>query len=166
MGDVFSEFKNLLSKHNKNGVPIQTKWAVVKSVDVSAGTMVAIVDDLEYYDILIGLGSVLTVPKVDTRCLIGIIENKHGAFLIDARDIEKIIFNKGDFGGLVISQEVASQINELKSDLNQLKSLISNWVVSPSDGGAALRSLLTSWSNSQLKAVEKTQLESKQITHG
>lgn len=91
MTDSISEFKKLLFGKTKEAIPVQTFWAIVKSVDIATQTMVAIVDDLEYFDILIGLGSLLTVPKVNTLCLIGIIENKHGAFLIDAKEIEKQI---------------------------------------------------------------------------
>lgn len=48
-------------------------------------------DELEYYDVLLGLGSVDVKPKVGSNCLIGFINNSETLpFLIMADEVEEI----------------------------------------------------------------------------
>lgn len=83
------EFKKLLAKKNKESIPVQTIWGVVHSVNENDKTMDVMVNGIEYFDVLLGLGAIVTIPKKGSRCLIGIIENKHGGFLIDASEIQR-----------------------------------------------------------------------------
>jgi hypothetical protein len=54
-------------------------------------TVLGIDDDLEYYDVLLGLGSVDVKPKVGSNCLIGFINNSETLpFLIMADEVEEI----------------------------------------------------------------------------
>lgn len=87
------KLKKTLSELAKNSTPIQTVWVEVTEVDWEERTMTAIgVDDeLEYYDVLLGLGSIDLKPKKGSTCLIGIIENQDTAsFLINADNVEEI----------------------------------------------------------------------------
>ena len=54
------KLKQTLSELQKNNTPTQTVWVEVKEVDWEAKTMtvLGIDDELEYYDVLLGLGSV------------------------------------------------------------------------------------------------------------
>lgn len=56
----------------------------------------------------------------------------------------------GDSENMVRYAPVGSTVQELQDDVNQLKQLISSWVVVPNDGGAALKAVLASWSSSPL----------------
>lgn len=92
-GQELNEFISLLNKKADGAVKIQTHWAVVQSVDWEAKTMVVkdLVDDLEFYDVLLGLGSFYRKPKVGTSCLIGIILNNEAAsFLIEVEEVEEV----------------------------------------------------------------------------
>lgn len=87
------KLKQTLSELQKNNTPTQTVWVEVKEVDWDEKTMVAlgIDDELEYYDVLLGLGSVDVKPKVGSNCLIGFINNSETLpFLIMAEVVEEI----------------------------------------------------------------------------
>ena len=87
------KLKQTLSELQKNNTPTQTVWVEVKEVDWEEKTMtvLGIDDDLEYYDVLLGLGSVDVKPKVGSNCLIGFINNSETLpFLIMAEVIEEI----------------------------------------------------------------------------
>lgn len=88
------EFNRLLGQRIRELIPIQTTWATVKSVKWDTKTMTAtgLNDDLDYFDVLLGIGSQARKPKVGTKCLIGIIGNSANAFLIEADELEEIYF--------------------------------------------------------------------------
>lgn len=75
----------------KSFAQVQTIWVEASEIDWENKTMTAIgvADDLPYYDILLGLESLIVKPKKDTTCLIGLIENDATKpFLIWANEIE------------------------------------------------------------------------------
>lgn len=87
------KLKQTLSELQKNNTPTQTVWVEVKEVDWEEKTMtvLGIDDELEYYDVLLGLGSVDVKPKVGSNCLIGFINNSETLpFLIMADEVEEI----------------------------------------------------------------------------
>ena len=110
----------------KGNIPIQTVWVTVSEVDWEERTMTAIGidDELEYYDVLLGLGSIDLKPKVGSSCLIGIIENRDTAsFLIMVDEIEEIDINADRCqlninDGFLLKKENESLAN-LMSDLLQ-----------------------------------------------
>lgn len=98
-GEELNEFVNLLEVKAKGNAKIQVHWAEVTTVDWSAKTMTVkdLINDLEFYDVLLGLGSVFKKPTVGTKCLIGLIlNNDAAAFLIEAEEIEEVSFTVGD----------------------------------------------------------------------
>lgn len=97
MGGI-SEFNQLISQRIKELIPVQTAWATVKNIDWDKKTMTAtgLVDDLDYYDVLLGIGGDYKKPKEGTKCLIGIVSNSANAFLITAEEVEEIIFTSGE----------------------------------------------------------------------
>lgn len=79
----------------KSQVPIQTEWVTVKSVNWDDKTMVGTgeLNDLDYEDVLLGLGAVYKKPKVGSLALVGKINNSAGCFLIDCEGYEEIELN-------------------------------------------------------------------------
>ena len=55
----------------------------------------------------------------------------------------QIIFNGGENNGLVISQNLSDRLNEIESAILQLQTDFTTWVPVPSDGGAALKTLIS-----------------------
>ncbi|NCQ58955.1 MAG: hypothetical protein GW794_14140, partial [Flavobacteriales bacterium] len=66
MGKEIDEFTRLLKAQQKSVVNPQLVWATVKSVDYTKKTMSAtsVVDELDYFNVLLGLGSFYRKPKV------------------------------------------------------------------------------------------------------
>lgn len=102
----------------KRHVKVQVAWATVKSVDWDTKTMVAtgVADDLDYNDVLLGLGACYRKPKVGTKCLLGLIENNDAAsFLIEAEELELVEWNGGVNEGLVKVKALEDNLNALKN---------------------------------------------------
>jgi len=158
---------------------IQVQLAKVVSVDETAMTCDATIDNLEVFDIRLRSvidsqdKGVLVVPKLGSYVLVGLIDNKiESAFVCGFGEVDKvrimcddIEFNGGEFGGLVKSQEVANEVNELKDEINALKNIINTWLPVAADGGLALKTLLTTWLNPMSLAL-KENLENEKVTHG
>jgi len=99
MSKELDEFTRLLKQQQKNAVNPQLIWAIVNSVDWDTKTMTAesIVDGLEYYNVLLGLGSFYRKPKVGTKCLLGVLGNKASAtFLVEAEAFEEANFKSDE----------------------------------------------------------------------
>lgn len=97
MGGI-SEFNQLISQKIRELIPVQTAWATAKEVDWDKKTMTAtgLVDDLDYHNVLLGIGGDFKKPKAGTKCLIGIVSNSANAFLITADEVEEIVFISGE----------------------------------------------------------------------
>lgn len=183
---VYDELRNILFDQQKNAFTIQVEWVKCKSVDWDKKTMTAIGlnDDLEFFDVLLGVGMVYTKPKPDTKCLIGMIENKASqAFLITCDQVDEILlqttegklklqidgdtwkWNDGNNEGIVKVVPLTDDLNAIKNDINQLKQLFGSWVVVPQDGGQALKTILATWIGSQLQQSNKNNLQNSKIKH-
>lgn len=127
-----SRFNELLGNKYKALSEVQTAWCRVISVDWNNKVMdvVGIVDDLEYYDVLLGLGPELKKPSSGSLCIIGIIGNEPGnSFLIDAEKLEEIEINIGESllnikeSGFVLKQNSESLkdvLNDMISEINKI----------------------------------------------
>lgn len=125
------EFNRLLGQRIRELIPITMTWATVKSVDWEQKTMTAtgLSDDLDYFDVLLGIGSEVRKPKVGTKCLIALIGNSANAILIEADQLEQfqiqvgtskmiikpegIIVQKGGENLKVILNDMISEINKI-----------------------------------------------------
>lgn len=105
MSAALEEFTQLLQKQGKSQIPIQTEWCIVKAVDWEDKTMVveSVVNGLDYFDVLLGLGSVYKKPEVGTKALIGLIANTEACFMLDCEAFTEM---------LVVSAESKFTINE------------------------------------------------------
>lgn len=134
MADELNEFEKLFKHHSKKGIKPQLVWAIVENVDWVNKTMTvkSLLDDLEYFDVLLGVGSVYKKPVIGTKCLLGVIGNKASAtFLIEAEAVEEITF-KSDKSVFVIKEEgfVVKQDDEnLKDVLNDFIDEVNKIVV-------------------------------------
>jgi hypothetical protein len=172
-----------LNNGAKDQVKVQTCWVVAGAVDWQEKTMTAkgVSDDLEYFDISLGLGSFFRKPKTGTICLIGLIENQDAAtFLIDAEDVEEFSissgdnvllldpngwsFNGGQNGGLVNWPKALTEFNKTKAVVDTIASLLQNWVPVASDGGAALQ-LAAKAALGSLKTGTYSNLEDTKVKH-
>ncbi|MDQ8012045.1 MAG: hypothetical protein REI96_06335 [Flavobacterium nitrogenifigens] len=126
-----TQFNQILGQKIKELIPVQTVWAVVKDVDWENKTMTATgeIDDLDYYDVLLGIGDHYHKPKIGAKCLIGSIGNSANTFLFSADEVEETIFKRGDSEltikaeGFIIKQSDESLkkvLNDMIDEINKI----------------------------------------------
>jgi len=137
---AISEFKQVLYEAGKRNMKVQTMWATAVAVDAEGKTMTAIgvKDELEYYGVSLGL-SVIQVPKVGSRCLLGTIDqNEANTYLIHANEVEEYSITSGESmvtvkeEGTVISRGNESLVdvhNDLIDKLGELCDAVNAIVV-------------------------------------
>lgn len=165
----------LLGNRPEGNTPSATlRWVEVASVDTDEKTMDAkgVSDGLEYFDIELGSGSMILYPITGSLCLIGIVEGMEtNGFLISATEVEKIeitasteiILNGGTLGGLVKVQELTDRLNLIEKDINSLKQKLSGWTPAPNDGGAALKTALSSYFPKSLQETQVADIENEKV---
>ena len=138
--------------------------------------------DYTYFDIPIKVlkgsqASLIEIPTVGTTCLINFRDNnvqRPQIYQVDKCDkiliqiagdngtqtleisADGFVFNEGKQGGMVILQNVVDRLNNLEDDINKLRSAFNQWIIIPSDGGAALKTAAATWMS---KSLEKTKTE-------
>jgi len=121
------EFLLLFKRHLNGNTRAAIRWVMCSDVDWDQKTMncVGSADELEYYDVSLGFGSVDTKPVVGSDCMIAILEgNESVAFMIYANRVELIEFNGGRNGGMAITPELVSQLNKTNELLQSVLSVI------------------------------------------
>lgn len=129
---AINEFSGLLAQKMKAGQAVQTAFAVVKDVDWDKKTMTAtgVVDDLDYDDVLLGLGEIYTKPKVGSLVLVGLINNQgNNSFLIWSEEVEEWIQKVGkaememkDDGFVMTAQgeSLKKVLNDFMDEVNKI----------------------------------------------
>ena len=165
--DMIEQLVSQLKNEMDARVPVQTVWAECLSVDTEQGTMVAVREELEYHDVLIGHGVDMRVPKPGTAVLLGVIENKAAAtFLILAEAYQAMRINGDAYGGIPRADVIASDLNVLVDQLNQLKQALVSWVPVPNDGGASLKLHIQAWASAPIAPVQEEALQNPSVSHG
>ncbi len=75
-----------------------------------------------------------------------------------------IVLNGGLLGGLVEIAELTKHLNNIENDINSLKALLSGWTPVAEDGGAALKTSITSWCSNTIKLTNQSDYENKNVT--
>jgi len=136
--------------------PAVSLLAQVKSVNEATFTCVLTDDDgLEFTDVLLrpvvdGNESVTLIPKVNTWALAIRMEDGDDWMIISVGEVQKIhtkcdevVYNGGTNGGLVNWPDAKAQLDKSNAVLQGILTAITSWTPVPSDGGAALKTLLT-----------------------
>lgn len=179
LSEETNKLKKTLGRMVRSHVKVQTVWAKAKTVDWANKKMVAtgVVDELDYHDVLLGLGHEYKKPAVGTLCLLGIIENQEAAsYLIYAEQVDETVYDGGENGGFVKVVELVERLNLVEKDLNDLRTALLTWTVSPNDGGAALRIALVGvaptgpavpgkWAAGTLTETTVSQIENPKMKH-
>lgn len=159
-----------LFKQHLNGTPKATlRWVTCKEVNWEEGTMNAVDDDgLTYNEVMLGTGSVIIKPKIDTDCLIGIVhDHEEMTFLISADEVDLIVYNGGENGGLINIEKLQDNLNSLKSFVESMSSAIPNALTAVGVGAAANGPAGAANYNAAMvgKSIEITAMEDTKITH-
>lgn len=124
--------------------------------------------DATFLDVRLQAGTgvgVVMIPKIGSVVMVQPINNQTGYISLYSQ-IESIKLLNGSYGGLIKIDDIVNKLNTIESDINALKTAFSTWVVVASDGGAALKTITTSWSGQPLTQTQKIDLENALITHG
>lgn len=159
----------------------------VSVVDEKQRTVdVEIEEGVELFDIKLrsvvggGKDGIVLIPKVGSQIVFAQIRGEDDFILIATSELDKIIvdvevsvevnspkilINGGDNGGIPIEKKVIDEINELKQVINDFKTLLTTWIPVPSDGGAALKTAISSWAGEMLVPTEAKALENPKVKH-
>ncbi len=77
-------------------IPVQTFWAEVTEVEQDSCNVKRLTDELEFDNVLFGLGDNFFIPKQGSKVLCGIIHNQPLAFLLYIEQIDKVILNSNE----------------------------------------------------------------------
>ena len=184
--DALDEFRENIKNAAKKQVKVTNVWATVKEVDWDAKTMTAtgIVDDLDYFDVLLGIGSIYTKPVQDSRCLIGVIENKEAAtYMIWAEEIEQMVItdqtgfewnlkdgeltmNGDNHEGIVIGPELKNQLDVMTARIDALYDAIQNAKTGANDGGKTYQSNMDTILTDVPQKEDFSNIQNDTIKHG
>lgn len=177
------QLKSLLTDKMKSHVPLQTEWVTVQEVDWEEKTMTAIGSDngLEYFDVLLGLGSMDIKPKIGSMALVGAIHNGEACFMISCEEIEAfeltdqsgfkfnlnnglLLINGDELGGIVNAKELKTQLDKNTLILQNIQTVFNSWTPVANDGGASLKALVTAFTS--LQRANLSNIENPKIKHG
>lgn len=142
MAKNINRLGSVLTDFTKRLIEVQTHWCIAKSVDWEKKTMTAtgLVDDLDFFDVNLGVGHLYRKPKLGTRCLIGIVNNNSAdAFMIDCDEVVEMIIKSGQSvqtikeSGFIIKkgdESLKEVLNDLINEINKLNDEVAKVVVS------------------------------------
>jgi len=163
--DVRGALIRLLKPYFKNKL---ADIAEVVSVDGIRCTVKSRITESTYSDIRLqsqaGNG-VYLVPAVGSVVLVQWINDTAG-YVAMYSDVESIKFLDGSYGGLIKIEDLVSKINNIESDINDIKTVFQTWVAVSGDGGAALKAAAAAWYGSPITETQKADIENDKITHG
>ena len=107
----------------------------------------------------------LIVPKLDSTVMVSF-ENEATGYVSMFSEVEEIQLNGENYEGLVRVADLTNKLNNLESDLNDLKQAFASWVVVPTDGGAALKAITSTWYGAPLSPTMQGEIENTTVKHG
>ncbi|WP_329804642.1 hypothetical protein [Flavobacterium facile] len=183
MSNKLLEFKKLLANKIHSKIPVQTEWVKVSEIDWDNKTMTAIgeLNNLEYHDVVLGIGSFNIKPKIGTIALVGAIHNGEACFMILCEEIEEIeiidksgfkfslndglmTINGDEFGGVVNAKELKTQLDKNTLIIEKIQMAFQNWTPVPNDGGASLKTASSTFVG--LAKSNFSNIENQTIKHG
>jgi len=108
-------------------------------------------------------------PKLNTHVVVTFIDQNAGfVSLVSEIDeilinCESVVFNDGKNGGLVNINDLITQIDKNTAVIKEIQKVFTSWVTVPSDGGAALKALSTSFTS--LSRADLSKIEDTKIKH-
>jgi hypothetical protein len=78
-------------------------------------------------------------------------------------DKQGAVFNGGSLGGFVKLGDLVKKINNMESQLNTLKNVLKAWVPVPTDGGSALKGVISTWAGQPITLTKTSDLENEKV---
>lgn len=177
MSDKIKDAIRMMSKETL----VQTFQATVKSVDEEKGLcdVVSERSGLETFDVMLTLNpeSSIAVPEVNSRVIVGIIENMPThTFIISIEKIAKykfvfsdsVMFNGDSYGGLVVAGELRKELNKSKNRIDNIISILKNTITAVSlyPNPAWSATILPLLESLVSENYENNDIENKKLRHG
>lgn len=124
---------------------------------------------------------VILVPADGSNVIIGSIDGPGEHFIVRCSDLVKvvvtigdttlvmdgssIVMNGGGNGGVPITGDVVTRLNNLEQDLNNIKTAFKTWTPVPNDGGSALKGAAAAWFNRSLTETVASDIEDTKVKH-
>lgn len=110
----------------------------------------------------------VTTPKVGSTVLVADLSG--GKFrdmlVLLASQIDTIVINGGENGGLINITQLTDHLNTIEQDLNTLKQIFNIWQASGSVGdAAALKAAAATWASQSITLSSASDYEDPNITH-
>ena len=100
-------------------IPIQVRYAKIKSIDKIECTCSVLIKDVEFPNVLLspikGNNGLMMYPKIGSIVLIALIENTDKSFVTMYSEVDLFEFNKGQNGGLAIVKKIEKNLDSLKN---------------------------------------------------
>lgn len=120
------------------------------------------------------------IPTIDSVAFLIRIESSDEFLAVGYSEIDKVIY-KGESASLEINNDqiifnaneldsfgininsLIDRINLLEEDINSLKTVLTNWIPVPQDGGYSLKTASATWAGSQLVNTEVNDIKDPKI---
>ena len=165
----YSKLKNLLKGFGGENV-ITLYQGIVNRIDgclceVQIGNIA--IPDVRLRASEIGAyGELLITPKVGTAVTIGSLSGDLSQLVVLKVDhIESIVINGGKLGGLINIEQLTEKLNTIEDDINSLKNVMSSWTPVAQDGGAALKTSISTWAGQALTKSQRGDYEDETVKH-
>lgn len=124
---------------------------------------------------------VVIFPRVGSYVVVGFVADGSAGVVLMTDDVESIemvvkddntslkitedgiVMNGGKLGGLVKVEDLTNRINTIESDINSLKQVFFGWAPVSQDGGASLKTAVTSWATQNLTLTKRSDYENEKV---
>lgn len=185
--EINKALRNFLAKHAR----VQAFIGKVSSVDVTKYTcdVLPIDDGPEMFDVRLKPSidgdntGLICIPVVGSHVVVSIIgNNDHYAYIsmfgkvdsyqvvtasgvkIELKNNGELHLNGESLGGIIKANELKTQLDKTNAVVKAIQDALVNWVVVPSDGGAALKALVAPLSALQLG--DYSSIKNDKVKHG
>ena len=161
------QYKQLLRNLVKAEIPVQTMWCKVIAATEKYCDVKGLVDDVEIWDVMNGL-DIIRIPKVGSKCLVGIVENHEAqGFLLWCEELEEIRIKGMDYTTLK-GAEVIAELKKTQAIVDALMNIINGLPVNEPGSGSpsAFQAALKAAAGALPNANYNSNLENKTVKHG
>lgn len=101
----------------------------------------ATIEDVRLQQVASDTG-LLIVPEIESVVILGFTD-RTTAYIAMFSQISEVVYQNGENGGLIKINAQVEKLNDFSDKYNDLVERLLNWVPVPNDGGAALKTALT-----------------------
>lgn len=152
----------------RRNAPVIVEYATVESVEENSCTVQMLTDKegvLTDGILFQAIGNVTFKPSLQATCLVlHIMNNDAEGMIVWCDKIDQMLINGDDLGGLINAPKLLDELDKLKKFQQKVQQVFQQWVVAPSDGGAALKALSSQFTS--MSVPNFADMENEKVKHG